>query len=341
MPIIEVRELSKHFKVLNRREGVLGAVKDLFSRNYKVLKAVDRVSFSIEKGEIVGFLGPNGAGKSTTIKMLTGVLEPTGGTILANNLVPYKNRKKYVKNIGVVLGQRSQLWWDLPVIESFKILKEIYQIPAKEYGENMGLFNELVNLQNLHGTPVRNLSLGQRMLCDITASFLHNPGLIFLDEPTIGLDIAIKHKVRRIVRDLNGIKKSTIVITSHDLGDIESLCRRIVLIDKGVMIFDGGIERITGVFGRYRTLKVDLPPFAPGEGPETVSARIARDLRLKGPVPAAVDEAGWLNLTVNQDQVKLLDVLNCVMKNYPVRDLKIEEIDLQDVIKKVYDGGLG
>jgi ABC-2 type transport system ATP-binding protein len=341
--IIEVKNLCKHFRTLNRREGILGAVKDLFSRNFRIVRAVDDITFSIPEGSIVGFLGPNGAGKSTTIKMLTGVLEPTSGSINAIGFTPYKSRRKYVRNIGVVLGQRSQLWWDLPAIESFKLLKEIYRISQKDYEQNMGLFDEIVNLRSLASTPVRNLSLGQRMLCDIAASFLHNPRLIFLDEPTIGLDIAVKSKVRQIIKDLNRIKKSTIIITSHDLGDIESLCRRIILIDKGMIIFDGPIDTILSVFGRYRTLKIDVKGLRDTDKGkvEEIGEGIQAALETKSAPAISEDEAGWLCLTVNQDEVKLLDVLNHVMRNYPVRDVKIEEVDLKDVIKKVYEGGLG
>jgi ABC-2 type transport system ATP-binding protein len=203
LAVITLNNLSKHFKILNRRQGLLGALQDLFSRDYKSVKAVDGVSLAIETGEMVGFLGPNGAGKSTTIKMLTGVLEPSGGEIYVNGNVPFKNRQKNAQRIGVVFGQRTQLWWDLPVIESFRVLKEIYQITPEAYEENLTIFNQLVDLKSLYAIPVRNLSLGQRMLCDIAAAFLHNPAIIFLDEPTIGLDISVKSKIRSLIQTLN------------------------------------------------------------------------------------------------------------------------------------------
>jgi len=200
MSIIHIQNLSKYFKVLNRREGLIGSVRDLFSGDYRLVKAVDGISYDIEPGEMVGYIGPNGAGKSTTIKMMTGILKPTSGTILVNGLAPYDNRIHQARIMGVVFGQRTQLWWDLPVIESFKILKDIYKVDQRKFDEYMHLFNDLVGLKSLYSQQVRTLSLGQRMLCDISAAFLHNPQVVFLDEPTIGLDISIKSKIRSVIR---------------------------------------------------------------------------------------------------------------------------------------------
>src|SRR6202142_2299863 len=222
MSLIHIQNLNKHFKVLNRREGMGGAFQDLFSGNYRIVKAVDGISYDIEVGEIVGYIGPNGAGKSTTIKMMTGILKPTSGTLLVNGDVAYENCQKIALRIGVVFGQRSQLWWDLPVIESFKILKEIYRVPDATYKRNIGIFNDLVDLEALYRKPVRPLSLGQRMLCDIAAAFLHNPAIVFLDEPTIGLDISIKAKIRNVITQLNAEQNTTILLTTHDISDIEA-----------------------------------------------------------------------------------------------------------------------
>ncbi len=341
MECIKIEKLSKHFKTLKRQEGLIGALKDLFSRDYAIVKAVENISLKIAEGEIVGFVGPNGAGKSTTIKMLTGVLEPTSGSIEVDGYIPYKHRKKYIKNVGVVFGQRTQLWWDIPVIESFKLLKEIYQIDTAIYYENMALFNDLVGLKELYNKPVRTLSLGQRMLCDITASFLHNPKIIFLDEPTIGLDVAIKSKIRKIIRDLNEIKKTTILLTSHDIGDIEKLCKRIILIDKGTIIYDGAVKRFNTLFGSYRTLQVAMQH---GNGPESSKENITDSINqlfiVKEPIPVVKKESGWIDITVNQDEIQLLDVLNHVMENFPVKDIKIKEIELENVIQKVYEENL-
>ena len=247
MAIIEVEHLSKHFRILNRHPGLRGAVRDLFSNDYQIVRAVDDISLAIEPGEIMGYIGPNGAGKSTTIKMMTGVLKPTEGTLLVNGKTPFKHRQENAQHIGVIFGQRTQLWWDLPVIESFRILKQIYRVDDVTYQYNLNLFNDLVNLEALYAKPVRMLSLGQRTLCDIAAAFLHRPRIVFLDEPTIGLDVSIKSKIRALIRELNESFNTTIVLTTHDISDIEALCRRVVIIDKGKIIFDDAIEKTGGM----------------------------------------------------------------------------------------------
>ncbi len=339
MPIIEAKGLAKHFKVLNRREGLGGAFRDLFSRDYRIVKAVDGIDLSIEKGEIVGFIGPNGAGKSTTIKMLIGVLESSEGTVVVNGCVPYKDRARYVRDIGVVLGQRTQLWWDLPVVESFKILREIYRLEPKAYEENLGLFKELFGIGELLGKPVRNLSLGQRMLCDIAAAFLHDPGIIFLDEPTIGLDVEVRSKVREVVKKLNEEKGTTIVLTSHDVGDIEELARRIILIDQGKLLYDGLSERFLGIFGRFRTLRLDCRALE-GDARERISAALAEAFPDQGGPVIGKSEGSWLDVVVNQDRVALADVLSFLMRKFSFADVKVEEIEMAEVIRKVYEGAL-
>lgn len=254
--IIEIKNITKEFRVLNRREGLLGSFKDLFSRNYKTVRAVDNISMTVGQGEIVGYLGPNGAGKSTTIKMMTGVLEPTSGEILVGGSIPYKNRTKNAQEIGVVFGQRSQLWWALPLVESFRILRDIYQIPEQNYKDMLELYQSLVDIEPLLHKPVRQMSLGQRTLSDILAAFLHDPKIVFLDEPTIGLDVSMKAKIRTLIHALNREKKTTVILTTHDMGDVDALCRRIVIIDKGKMLYDNDIEHLKSFFGSYRTLKV-------------------------------------------------------------------------------------
>jgi ABC-2 type transport system ATP-binding protein len=335
---IVLRDIAKHFRILKRREGLSGSVRDLFSRDYKIVKAVDGISFSIAQGELVGFIGPNGAGKSTTIKMLTGVLEPSSGTISVDGYVPYRQRRKYVQNIGIVFGQRTQLWWDLAVIESFKLLKEIYGIDRAAYERNLGIFDELVNLKELYAIPVRNLSLGQRMLCDIAASFIHDPGIIFLDEPTIGLDVEIRSKVRSIIKELNRLKRATVLLSSHDVGDIESLARRIILIDKGKLLYDGPTEKFNGIFGAYRTLRLDVH----GLSVEDIEELKRRTTERAG-TGAEFGEAssGWLALSFDQDKVPLLELLNPILADFAVKDIKVEEIAMEDVIKRVYEGALG
>lgn len=337
-PIIHLDNLTKHFRVLNRREGLGGSIRDLFSRNFRVVKAVDGVSLSIQKGEIVGFLGPNGAGKSTTIKMMTGVLEPTSGSLLINGKIPSKQRMEYVKNIGVVFGQRTQLWWELPVIESFKLMKEIFRIPDEVYQTNLARLDHLVNLSTLYPQQVRNLSLGQRMLCDIAASFLHNPAIIFLDEPTIGLDVAVKAQIRTLIRTLNQEKGTTILLTTHDIGDVEALCKRIILIDKGKTIYDGPTSHFNRIFGSWRTVKLLAKDGARGDldaGLAAIGERFA------GTRPEVLEgEDSWAAVAVDQDQTPVADVLAWALTNLPVQDVKIEEIRTETVITQVYAGAL-
>ncbi len=339
MSLIHIENLNKHFKVLNRREGLCGAFRDLFSGNYRTVKAVDGISYDIEAGEIVGYIGPNGAGKSTTIKMMTGILKPTDGTLLINGLAPYDNRIRQAQIMGVVFGQRTQLWWDLPVIESFKILKEIYKVDQKTFDDHMGLFNELVSLKKLYSQQVRTLSLGQRMLCDITASFLHNPQVVFLDEPTIGLDISVKAKMRAVIKELNQMRKTTIILTTHDLGDVEALCRRIIIIDKGKILYDGGIKRVTALFGAYRTLKLQIDDFDDSTMQrlqDKLNERFGADC---GIVVAETEEF-WTDVTIDQARTHLSEVLNFVMTNFPVFDVRIVEISMENVVQRIYDGAL-
>ena len=238
-PLIYVHDLCKDFRTFRRREGVWGSIQNLFARDYRTVAAVDRGGFSIERGEMVGYIGPNGAGKSTTIKMLTGILVPTSGEIRVNNYVPFRQRRQYVKTIGVVFGQRTQLWWDIAVIESFKLLRRIYDVPQRDFDARMEHFNEILGISDYLHTPVRKLSLGERMRCDLAAALLHNPPLLFLDEPTIGLDVVAKDHIRHFLRAINREFHTTILLTTHDLDDIEELCRRIMIIDHGRVLFDG------------------------------------------------------------------------------------------------------
>lgn len=337
---IQINNVSKQYRVLKRREGLGGAVRDLFSQNYETVKAVDGISFFIEPGELIGFIGPNGAGKSTTIKMLSGVLESTSGTIEVDGFVPYRQRRRYVQRIGIVFGQRTQLWWDLAVIESFKLLKEVYGIDDAAFTQNLGLFDEIAGLKELYGKSVRSLSLGQRMLCDIAASFIHDPGTIFLDEPTIGLDVEIRAKVRSIIKELNRVKGATVLLSSHDVGDIESLAKRIILIDKGKILYDGPTEKFNGIFGRYRTLRLDVHGLS-----ESDIARLKRETtsRVRGENEIVFGEvtSGWLGVSFDQDQHSLLDLLNPILASFAVKDIKVEEIEMEEVIKRVYEGALG
>jgi len=339
MNLIHIENLSKHFKILNRHEGLGGAVRDLFSGDYRTVKAVDGITFDIEPGEIVGYIGPNGAGKSTTIKMMTGILKPTDGTILVNGLVPYSNRIHQAQIMGVVFGQRTQLWWDLPVIESFKILKEIYNVNQQTFDEHMALFSELVGLNALYTQQVRTLSLGQRMLCDISASFLHNPQVVFLDEPTIGLDVSIKAKIRSVILELNRTRNTTIILTTHDLGDVEALCRRLIIIDKGKILYDGNIKKVNALFGAYRTLKLQIEGFDQTTLP-SLQGKLAHKFGSQSGITVASTEELWTDVTIDQARTPLSGVLDCVMNNFRVHDVRVVEISMESVVRKVYDGAL-
>ena len=307
---IVMENLCKDFKVLNRHEGLKGSIRDLFSRDYKTISAVKDVSVTVKQGEIVGYLGPNGAGKSTTIKMMTGVLEPTSGTVLVNGLVPYKDRTKNCENIGVVFGQRSQLWWALPLIESFKLLKDIYMVPQKDYDDMIELYRSLVDIEPILHKTVRQMSLGQRTLSDILAAFLHNPGIVFLDEPTIGLDVSMKSKIRDLILGLNKEKNTTVILTTHDMGDVDALCKRIIIIDEGRKIYDNDIEHLKSYFGSYRTLRVRLD-----------------------------NKDTWEETIIDEKKTDVMTVITEYQKTHKVKDIQLQEISTEEVIKKIYEGG--
>ncbi len=345
-PVIEIRNIRKEYKTLNRREGLRGSIMDLFSRNYSTLVAVNDISMDIMPGEIVGYLGPNGAGKSTTIKMMTGVLESTNGEILVNGKIPYKNRTRNAADIGVVFGQRSQLWWALPVIESFKILKDIYCIDDKTYNDNLEFFDSLVNASELYSKPVRQMSLGQRTLCDILAAFLHNPSVVFLDEPTIGLDVSMKSKIRELIKALNKEKGTTVILTTHDMGDVDALCERIVIIDKGSMLYDNNIDNLRSFFGAYRTAKFmfSKDSFENSDDELNVITNDIQDIISKK-YPNAIStnvnvNEEWVDVLINEDEVLLMDVVNSVQEYKSIVDIKLQEISTESVIKKIYERGI-
>src|ERR1700758_2434547 len=257
-PLIYVHDLCKDFRTFRRREGVWGSIQNLFVRDYRTVAAVDRGGFSIERGEMVGYIGPNGAGKSTSIKMLTGILVPTSGEAIVNGFVPYRQRRQYVRTIGVVFGQRTQLWWDIAVVESFKLLRRIYDVAQRDFDARMEMFNHILGIKDYLHTPVRKLSLGERMRCDLAAALLHNPPLLFLDEPTIGLDVVAKHHIREFLRAINRQFQTTVLLTTHDLDDIEELCRRIIIIDHGTVLFDGDLEVLKQRLLRIKQIKFAL-----------------------------------------------------------------------------------
>ncbi|MCM3243848.1 MULTISPECIES: ABC transporter ATP-binding protein [Cytobacillus] len=325
MPIIEVEHLMKDFMIAKRETGFLGAVKSLVKREHIKKEAVKDISFSIGEGEMVGYIGPNGAGKSTTIKMLTGILVPSSGSVTVNGIIPYENRQENAKNIGVVFGQRTQLWWDLPTIESFELLKEIYQVSAKRYKENMDTFTEILGLDEFLNTPVRQLSLGQRMRADIAASLLHDPPILFLDEPTIGLDVIAKEKMRTFIKEINNERKITVILTTHDMEDIEKLCERMILIDHGQKVYDGEIAVVKERFGKTRTLIVDLE-------------ESSHSLQLKGG-EAFKEEASRFWIRFNRDEVSASELIAQITETHNIKDLTVEEPAIESIISRIYQEG--
>jgi ABC-2 type transport system ATP-binding protein len=329
-PIIEVRELSKEFRTFRRREGVLGALQNLFVREYVTVRAVDRVSLSIEPGEMVGYIGANGAGKSTTIKMLTGILVPSSGQVTAYGYVPYRDRRRYTHHIGVVFGQRTQLWWDIAVIESFKLLKEIYRVPDPDYRRRVGFFSEILNLGEYLHTPVRKLSLGERMRCDLAASLLHNPPLLFLDEPTIGLDVVAKDRIREFLKEINRSERTTVLLTTHDLSDIEELSKRIIIIDKGRILFDGDLEQMKKRLAKYNQVKFFLKD-------RSQVGRLAQ-IQTNGIVAERVDELTYL-MRFDREQHSSAEVIRQIVNTLQVRDLFVEEEPIEEIVKRIYLSG--
>jgi ABC-2 type transport system ATP-binding protein len=325
MAIIEAVDLRKVFRSVVREPGLGGAVKALFSRQVEETVAVDAVTFTLEPGELVGYLGPNGAGKSTTIKMLTGILVPTSGLLRVAGLVPSSRRQDNAQNIGVVFGQRSQLYWDLPLRESFALLRAIYDIPADRYRTNMKAFAELLDLERFLDTPVRQLSLGERMRGDFAAAMLHDPRIVYLDEPTIGLDVIAKEAIRTFVGEINRERGTTVILTTHDLADVERLARRVILIDKGAVIYDGPLERLREEYGTHRTLVVTLA--RPYEAVEVAGATVESR------------EGNVVRLRFERRQTSAEALIRQVMNDFEISDLQIIEPDIDGIVRRIYVEG--
>lgn len=336
--MIEVSHISKDFVAPKKYPGLRGAVKGLFSTEKVVKTAVDDISFSIDTGEIVGYIGSNGAGKSTTIKMMTGILVPTKGTCTVAGINPSRNRKENAQNIGVVFGQRTQLWWDLPLSESFTILKEIYNVSDAAYAEQMEFLNRVLELQDFFDRPVRTLSLGQRMRADLGAALLHNPKVLYLDEPTIGLDLVVKDNIRKAIKEINEKYQTTVILTTHDIGDIEELCSRIIIIDEGRKIYDGSLCDLKDTYGTRRKVSMEV------KQPEK-----AKGIRLNEVL--GVEESACstsLNLennmfcvTFDKHRLQVPQILSAVMAAVEVKDVQIQETELAEIVKEIYNHGVG
>ncbi|MCP4360728.1 MAG: ATP-binding cassette domain-containing protein [Chloroflexi bacterium] len=326
MSIITVNNLQKHFKINKHHRGLMGALRNLTTRQFNLVKAVDNISFGIEAGELVGYLGPNGAGKSTTIKMLTGLLVPTGGEVMVNGRIPWQERRQYVQNIGAVFGQRTTLWWDLPVIESLDLLKHIYRIPHGRFQHNLHEFITLLEMNSFLNNPVRSLSLGQRMRADICAALLHDPDLLFLDEPTIGLDVVAKERIREFIQHINAERGTTILLTTHDMADVERLCSRVMIIDHGRLLYDGRLHTLQDRFGGKRELIVDLAqpyPDVPIDGAKLTSFH---DLRA--------------TYQFDRNSISASELIGRLTTQYRVRDLAVREPDIEATIRHIYEKGL-
>jgi ABC-2 type transport system ATP-binding protein len=320
--MIFVEGISKSFKVAKRTTGLRQAAKALFYREHTIVEALNEISFSIDSGEIVGYIGPNGAGKSTTIKIMSGILVPDTGTCKIMGYTPWKDRVQYVKNIGVVFGQRSQLWWDVPVMDSFELLKDIYKIPQQEYKATLDLLIETLELQEIMNSPVRQLSLGQRMRCEIAASLIHNPRVLFLDEPTIGLDAVSKIAVRQFIKTINKEKGVTIILTTHDMNDIEALADRVILIGKGRLLYDGNLDELRKRFASQKTITADY-------GKNTNPIHIPGASVLSWSPERVV-------LSVDTDRVKTSEVITQLSDRVELIDVAIETQPIEDIIVQLY-----
>lgn len=328
MPIIEVKNLVKTYKIIEKEDGLLGYFKNLLKPKYKEFTAVKDINFNIEEGELVGYIGENGAGKSTTIKMLTGLLTPTSGKVVVNGLVPNEKRIENNKSIGAVFGQKTQLWWDLPVIESFRLIKKMYKIPEGEYRKNLKKFTQILELEELLEKQVKNLSLGQKMRCEIAATFLHNPKIVYLDEPTIGLDVLVKENIRKFIKEINKEKKTTVILTTHDLKDIEDVCDRIILLDKGKIIYDGEKQKFKDTYGKYVIAEFVI---------NDKNSNINKNINLEN-IKILEESENKLKVKFSHDKTTIMKVMDEISKYCTIEDIHMKEAELEDILKEIYKG---
>jgi len=324
--IIDAQNLCKEFRVARQRSGRFSGLRSLLAREYNTKVAIRDLSLQIAAGELVGYIGPNGAGKSTTIKMLTGILVPTAGHLQVRGLVPYRQRVQYARQIGVVFGQRTQLWWDLPTIESLELLRYMYGMGEAAYRRNLARLTELLELGPFLPTPVRQLSLGQRMRADLAAALLHDPAILYLDEPTVGLDVVAKQRIREFIREINRERGVTVILTTHDMQDVEKLCNRTILIDGGSLVYDGPLAALRERYGTHRTLVIDLE----GEGAPPPEVQGAVRIRSEG-------NRHWLRF--DRRDVTASELIARVNAQCSVRDLTVEEPETEAIIRRIYQEG--
>ena len=322
MPQIVVEDLRKTFRIAERRPGIWGALRGIAHRRYRTVSALDGVSFEIEHGELVGYIGPNGAGKSTTVKVISGILVPDSGRCEILGRVPWRERVAHVRDIGVVFGQRTQLWWDLPVVESFELLRAIYRVPSEDYAGTLDELVRLMDLAPLMDVPVRQLSLGQRMRCDLAAALLHRPSILFLDEPTIGLDAVSKLAFRDFIKRFNRERGLTVILTTHDMDDVEALCTRVMVIGEGLILYDGALEALRESIAPERRLIVDLAePDTAVSDPDAVFMR---------------REGRRVHLSFDPRRIPPADLIARIASRHPVRDLFVENPPIEETIARMY-----
>lgn len=326
MGVIKVDKITRKFRRQIRKKGIWGALQSLFSREYEEIIAVNNVSFEIPEGEILGYIGPNGAGKSTTIKMLVGILVPSSGHIEVNGIVPYKSRIENAKNIGVVFGQRTQLWWDIPVSESFNLLKYMYKIQDKQFKENIEIFSDILSIDEFINVPVRQLSLGQRMRADLCAAMLHNPRILYLDEPTIGLDVVVKEKIRQFIKRINAIRKTTVILTTHDMSDIEKLCHKVMLIHKGEIVYTGDLNSLKNVYGPEEEVVID---FFDNKQPEIKS------LFEKDKIDISFND-NRLHIKYDKKVLNSTMIIERILSRHKIKDFVVKDTDIESVIRTIY-----
>lgn len=332
--IIQVDHLSKEFKTPKKYPGLKGTIKSLFTTETVVKKAVTDMCFSVNKGEILGYIGSNGAGKSTTIKMMTGILVPTSGTCCVNGIEPYKNRKENAKQIGVVFGQKTQLWWDLPLTETFTVLKEIYQVSDSDFINRMNFINEVLGIHEFQNYAVRTLSLGQRMRADLGAALIHNPSILYLDEPTIGLDIIVKDKIRNAIKEMNQNFQTTVILTTHDLVDIEQLCNHIILIDESKKIYDGTLEGLKNEYGAMSLIELDIE-----NSSLLQNLNLNENFNLGTEVLSSAFTDGTLRISFRKDIISVSKIAGYIMNLANVSDIRIKETNLTTIVKQIYTKG--
>lgn len=323
MNTIFVHNLKKYFSVYHKEPGLVGSLKSFFSRKYKQVKAVDNISFSIAEGELVGFIGPNGAGKTTTLKCLSGLLYPTSGEVAVLGFTPFERKPTFLKQIALVMGQKNQLWWDLPPMETFLLNKEIYEIPHERFQNTLAELTELLEVKDILKIQVRKLSLGQRMKCELIAALIHCPKVLFLDEPTIGLDVVMQKKMRDFIKTYNEKFKSTILLTSHYMDDVKELCQRIIIIDKGKILYDGALDNLVKKYARYKTLSVVFEEYV---DPKKL-VKIGEIKSFEYPKAIIKVDRHTSNLAAS-----------ALLQEFPVADLNIEEPEIEDIIREVFSG---